>query len=242
MLAQGEIDRAESSLHTRAMLISAVSSADPLRVGLEHSAFDVHYSRPGPHAVASALQAVPQVVLVDGRTNEADAITLCKNIRSMPQLASALLVVVTRDEGDDLRSQALAAGADECFAEPPTSAELRRCLEAVKRRIQDATPRDVLRYADLELDLRRHRVRRDGAVIWLSALQMRLSKFLMENPAVVFTRQELLESVWGDRKLDEGTVTVGIVRLRRALNSTGRPNLLRQVRGFGYALDADFDR
>jgi two-component system phosphate regulon response regulator PhoB len=71
---------------------------------------------------------------------------------------------------------------------------------------------------------------------------MRLLKFLMENPAVVFSRQELLEAVWGDKALDEGTVTVGMVRLRRALNSTGRPNLLRQVRGFGYALDADTDR
>ncbi len=242
MLAHGEIDRAESGSPTRAMLISTVSSADSLRVSLEHSAFDVHYSRPGPNAVASALRARPQVVLVDCRTNESDAIALCKKIRAMPELSSALLVVITRDEQNDLRSQALAAGADECFAEPPTIAELRGCLKAVRGRIEDAAPREVLRYADLELDLRRHRVRRDGSLIWLSALQLRLLKFLMENPAVVFTRQELLEAVWRDKKLEEGTVTVGIVRLRRALNSTGRPNLLRQVRGFGYALDADFDR
>ncbi|MBA2466920.1 MAG: winged helix-turn-helix domain-containing protein [Sphingomonas sp.] len=100
----------------------------------------------------------------------------------------------------------------------------------------------MLRYADLELDLRGHKVRRAGSIIWLSTLQLRLLTFLMENPAVVFTRQELLEAVWGDTTLDEGAVTVGVVRLRRALSSTGRPNLIRQVRGFGYALDADFDR
>jgi two-component system phosphate regulon response regulator PhoB len=242
MLAQGEIDRAESQPHTRAMLISTVSSADPLRVGLEHSAFDVRHSRPGPHALAAAVQARPQAVLVDGRTNEADALLLCKSLRSMPELASALLIIINREDRDDLRAQAIEAGADEWFAEPSTSAELRRSLEAVKRRINEATPRGILRYADLELDLKRHRVRRDSAVIWLSSLQMRLLKFLMENPAVVFSRQELLEAVWGDKALDEGTVTVGMVRLRRALNSTGRPNLLRQVRGFGYALDADTDR
>jgi DNA-binding response OmpR family regulator len=225
------------------VLISNVSSADALRVSLEHSAFDVHYSRPGPQAVAAAVKARPQVLLLDCRSNGAEALALCRDLRSEPELASALLVAIIGQDGGDLRSQALNAGADECFAEPSTSGELRRRFEAVKRRINEAAaPRGILRYADLELDLKRHRVRRDGAVIWLSALQMRLLQFLMENPAVVFTRQELLEAVWGDKTLDEGTVTVGVVRLRRALNSTGRPNLLRQVRGFGYALDADLER
>jgi two-component system phosphate regulon response regulator PhoB len=100
---------------------------------------------------------------------------------------------------------------------------------------------DVLRYADIELDLRRHKVRRGGQTINLSWLQMRLLRYLMENPGVVFSRQELLQAVWGDKRLDGGAVTVCLVRLRRALNSAGGSNLIRQVRGIGYALDTDLD-
>ncbi len=127
------------------------------------------------------------------------------------------------------------------FSRTKTGRELWSRLEAAKRRIRKDVSSEILKYADVELDLRRHKVRRAGTSIGLSSLQMRLLKYLMENPAVVFTRQELLEAVWGDKKLDDGAVTVGVVRLRRALNSTGLPNLIRQVRGIGYALDADLD-
>lgn len=244
MFAHSEIDRADlDDSDTRALLISNVSSADSLRAGLERSGLDIHYSQTGPQAIAAAVQARPQLMLVDCRSNETDVLELCRNLRSVSELASALLIVITREEDrEDLRVRALDAGADDCFAEPPTSRELLHRLDVVKRRIKKDIPGEVLRYADVELDLRRHKLRRAGTLIWLSSLQIRLLKFLMENPAVVFTRQELLEAVWGDKKLDEGTVTVGVVRLRRALNSTGRPNLIRQVRGFGYALDADFEK
>lgn len=243
MLAHNEIDRGDlDDSDTRALLISNVPPADSLRTSLARSALDVHYSRPGQQAIAAAVQSRPHILLVDCRSNEADALQLCKTLRSQAAVSSALLVVITRDEREDLRAHAFDAGADDCFAEPATSRELWGRLDVVRRRIKKDEPSEVLRYADLELDLRRHKVRRDGALIWLSSLQMRLLKFLMENPAVVFTRQELLEAVWDDKKLDEGTVTVAVVRLRRSLSSTGRPNLIRQVRGFGYALDADFEK
>ncbi len=242
MLAHSEAGRRDSSeADTRALLISDGSPADSLRTNLERSTLDLHFSRPGAQAIAAAIQDRPQILLVDCRSDEARALQLCSTLRSVDELASAFLIVVTRDDREDLRIRAFEAGADDCFAEPPTSRELWSRLDAVKRRIKKDGPSDTLRYADIELDLRRHKVRRAGSAITLSSLQMRLLKYLMENPAVVFTRDELLEAVWGDKKLDEGAVTVGVVRLRRALNSTGRPNLIRQVRGIGYALDADLD-
>lgn len=241
MLAHSEIGRRDfSEADIRALFISSGSPADSLRIDLERS-LDLHFCRPGAEAVAAAIQERPQMLLVDCRTDEAKALQLCSTLRSLDELASAFLIVITRDDREDLRIRAFEAGADDCFAEPPTGRELWSRLDAVRRRIKKDVPGETLRYADVELDLRRHKVRRDGAAIGLSSLQMRLLKYLMENPAVVFTRQELLEAVWGDRKLDEGAVTVGVVRLRRALNSTGRPNLIRQVRGIGYALDSDLD-
>lgn len=241
MLAHGEIGRRDfSGADMRALFISGVSPADPLRIDLDRS-LDLNSCRPGAEAVAAAIHQRPQVLLVDCRADEAKGLQLCSTLRSLDELASAYLIVITPDDREDLRIRAFEAGADDCFAEPPTSRELRSRLDSIRRRIRQDLSSDVLTYADIELDLRRHKVRRAGSAIALSSLQMRLLKYLMENPAVVFSRQELLEAVWGDKKLDEGAVTVGVVRLRRALNSTGRPNLIRQVRGIGYALDAELD-
>lgn len=242
MLAHSEIGRGDlDEPVTRALLISDVSPADSLRARLERTPLDLQSSRSGAQAVAAALQARPQVVLVDCRFDESKALQLCTTLRSVGEIASAFMIVITSDEREELRIRAFEAGADDCFAEPPTSRELWSRLDAIKRRIKKDSSADVLRYADVELDLRRHKVRRGGCLICLSSLQMRLLRYLMENPAVVFTRDELLEAVWGNKKLGEGAVTVGLVRLRRALNSTGGPNLIRQVRGVGYALDADID-
>lgn len=241
MLAQSEIGRRDfSDADIRALFISAVSPSDPLRINLDRS-LDLHSCRPGAEAVAAAIQERPQMLLVDCRTDEAKGLQLCSTLRSLDELASAFLIVITREDREDLRIRAFEAGADDCFVEPSTARELWSRLDAFARRIRKDVPSEIIRYADIELDLRRHKVKRGGESIGLSSLQMRLLRYLMENPAVVFTRQELLEAVWGDKKLDEGAVTVGVVRLRRALNSTGRPNLIRQVRGIGYALDADLD-
>lgn len=241
MLAHGEITRSDlRKTEVRALFISSVSPADPLRIDLDR-AFDLLSCRPGAEAVAAAIHQRPQLLLVDCRIDESRGLQLCSTLRSLAELASTFLVVITPGGREELRIRAFEAGADDCFAEPATTAELGSRLDSIRRRIRQDSPSDLLTYADVELDLRRHKVRRAGATIALSSLQMRLLKYLMENPAVVFTRQELLEAVWGDNKLDEGAVTVGVVRLRRALNSTGRPNLIRQVRGIGYALDSDLD-
>ncbi len=190
MLAHSEIGhRAFSEADTRTLLISDVSPADPLRINLERSALDLHSCRAGAQAVAAAVQERPQLLLVDSRADEAMALRLCSTLRSLDELASAFLIVITCDDREDLRIKAFEAGADDCFAEPATSRELWSRLDAVKRRIRKDAPSEILRYADVELDLRRHKVRRAGASISLSSLQMRLLKYLMENPAVVFRRR-----------------------------------------------------
>lgn len=242
MLAHREFGRGDlDGSPTRALLVSDVPSSDSLRLSLARAPLDLHSSRSGAQAITVALQARPHVVLVDCRQDESKALQLCSTLRSVGEIASAFMIVITSDEREELRIQAFEAGADDCFAEPPTSRELWSRLDSIGRRIRKDSSTEVVRYADVELDLRRHKVRRAGRLIVLSSLQMRLLRYLMENPAVVFTREELLEAVWGDKSLDEGAVTVGVVRLRRALNSTGGPNLIRQVRGVGYALDSDLD-
>ena len=242
MLAQREVSREPSDeAETRALLISNAPTTDSLRSSLEGSPLNLHHSRLGLEAVTAAVLERPPVVLVDGREEPRTALQICSALRSRAEIASAFLIVILQDDHEHSRIEAFDAGADDCFAEPAAKRELWSRLEAVRRRIRNDVASDVIRYADVELDLRRHKVRRSGKVIDLSTAQMRLLRFLMEHPGVVFTRQQLLEAVWRDSTLDPGAVTVGVVRLRRALKSTGGSDLIRQVRGIGYSLDADLD-
>ena len=97
----------------------------------------------------------------------------------------------------------------------------------------------VLRYADIELDLNRFKVRRNGKFVPLSAMQIRLLRHFLENPEIVFTRKELLQSVWQNDEIDDGAVTACVSRMRSALNAVGGPDLIRSVSRIGYALDAE---
>lgn len=242
MLARSEVGRETAGrAETQALLISNAPPTDSLKSNLEGSSLEIHHSPLGAEAVAAAVRRRPSILLFDARNDPQSALQLCSRLRTQAEIASAFLVVVLRHDHEYLRIQAFDAGADECFAEPPTQRELWSRIEGVKRRIRNDARNEVISYADLELDLRRHKVRRSGRVIELSTAQMRLLRYLMEHPGVVFTRQQLLEAVWRDNSLDEGAVTVGVVRLRRALKSTGGPDLIRQVRGIGYSLDADLD-
>ena len=99
----------------------------------------------------------------------------------------------------------------------------------------------VVRVGDLELDLHRYRVRRAGSSVPITAMQCRLLRYLMERPSTVVSRKRLLRDLWEDEALDEGTVTAGIVRLRRALGIVGGPDLIRNVRGQGYRFVANPD-
>lgn len=101
---------------------------------------------------------------------------------------------------------------------------------------------EILRYADVEFDIGRLKVWRNGRFIRLSTMQMRLLRHLLENPEVVFSRQQLIDAVWGGEKLTEGAVTACISRIRSALDAPGGPTLIRSISGVGYALDIEADR
>ncbi|HYI43223.1 MAG TPA: winged helix-turn-helix domain-containing protein [Sphingomicrobium sp.] len=241
-MAQREVGRATSNeAETEALLVSDAPAGDSLTGNLEGSPFTVRHQPLGPEAITAAVQARPSVVLIDGRQEMQKALQVCSALRSRAEIGPAFIIIILRDDREQTRVDSFEAGADECFAEPASRRELWFRLEAIKRRMRNDVSGEVIRYADVELDLRRHRVRRSGQLIDLSTAQMRLLRYLMEHPGVVFTRQELLEAVWRDSTLDEGAVTVGVVRLRRALKSTGGADLIRQVRGIGYSLDADLD-
>jgi two-component system, OmpR family, phosphate regulon response regulator PhoB len=156
-----------------------------------------------------------------------------RNGRTMP-----VLILTARDRWSD-KVQGFDAGADDYVAKPFSPTELVARIRAVLRRIRPALADEALSYADIVMDLVGHRVTRGGKPVHLGPTEFRLLRHFMEHPGRVFSREQLLDSVWGkDVYVEARTVDVHIRRLRMALNGSDRADLIRTVRAAGYALDA----
>lgn len=206
---------------------------------LQSIGFDIEHVPPDLAAITAATRNPPDLILIDWPTAAADGIQLCRSLRAVRETEDIPLVVLSDSADQEQRLKALEAGADECLTEPVTTRESILRIQALRRLFDHAASPRVLRYEHVEIDLDQYKVRRNGAPVSLTAMQFRLLRFLMEHPTTVFSRPQLLESVWQNAALDVGAVTACLVRLRRALNGAGGPNLIRNVPGCGYALDAD---
>src|SRR4029453_9443789 len=165
-------------------------------------------------------------------------IEVCRRLRRTPGTASVPIIMITgRDEESD-RIRGLETGADDYVTKPFSPRELIARIGAVLRRARPVMESEELRFADVEMDLARHRVRRSGRNFALWPTDFRLLRPLMEHPRRVFSRERLLDVVWGrDKEIEIRTVDVHVRRLRQALGISGKPELIRTVRQAGYALD-----
>lgn len=233
-LAQGTSETEYESL-----LISNSSRVTDVTAALTGMNFGVHPAPLSSEAVTLASRFGADLLVVDCRSDELTALQLCRSLRALPETASVPLFVIADEAQSSLRGRAIQSGADDCLFGAPAPDEFLPRFHAVKQRLERLTNSMVLSYAGIELDKRKYKVWWQGRYIPLSMAQFRLIRFLLENPTVVFSREQLLEAVWGDPSLDKGTVTVALVRLRKAIQSVGGPNLIRRVRGVGYAIDED---
>ena len=183
-------------------------------------------------------RVLPRVLIVE---DEAPLVTLLRYnleregfaVEAAADGEEALLRIA---EGDRIRG--LDSGADDYVVKPFSPSELVARLRAVIRRAQPNAADSSLDYADVKMDLTAHRVSRDGEPVHLGPTEFRLLRHFLHNPGRVFSREQLLDRVWGDdSEVEMRTVDVHIRRLRQALNAGGRPDLLRTVRSVGYALD-----
>jgi two-component system phosphate regulon response regulator PhoB len=165
-------------------------------------------------------------------------IEVCRQLRSKPETKRAPIIMLTArgEETDKLRG--LDSGCDDYITKPFSPAELIARINAVLRRSKPELSSEMLTFEDLAMDLAAHRVRRNGQDIHLGPTEFRLLRHLMQHPGRVFTREQLLDSVWGrDVYVEPRTVDVHIRRLRKALNQGGEDDLIRTVRSAGYSLD-----
>jgi two-component system phosphate regulon response regulator PhoB len=210
-----------------------------LRYNLEKEGFAVCEAADGEEALVQIAERKPDVVLLDWMLPLVSGIEVCRQIRRAPHSRSLPVIMLTArgEEGDRVRG--LNSGADDYVVKPFSPTELIARLRAVIRRTQPSAAEDMLSFADVTMDLAAHRVTRDGRPIHLGPTEFRLLRFLMQHPGRVFSREQLLDRVWGHGVyVEQRTVDVHIRRLRKALNEYTEVDLVRTVRSAGYALDA----
>jgi two-component system phosphate regulon response regulator PhoB len=178
-------------------------------------------------------------VILDWMIEGVSGIEVCRRLRRRESTAAVPIIMLTARGEESDRIRGLETGADDYVTKPFSPRELLARVGAVLRRVRPALAGEQLSYADLELDVNSHRVRRAGKPVQLGPTEFRLLRHLMENPGRVFSRERLLDAVWShDSDIDARTVDVHVRRLRKALNEGGLPDLIRTVRSAGYSLDS----
>lgn len=214
-----------------------------LRYNLEAEGYDVDSVSRGDEAEIRLREQVPDIVLLDWMLPGLSGIELCRRIRARSETERLPVIMLTArgEEGDRIRG--LSTGADDYIVKPFSVPELLARVRALLRRTKPAHIATLLRAGDIELDRETHRVRRAGQELHLGPTEFRLLEFLMQSPGRVFSREHLLNAVWGhDVYIDERTVDVHVGRLRKAINLPRRPDPIRTVRGAGYSFDETFAR
>ena len=202
--------------------------------------FDVKQTPDGEEALLLAQESAPDIVLLDWMVEGLSGIEVCRRLRRMPETANVPIIMLTARGEEEDRVRGLETGADDYVTKPFSPRELVARVGAVLRRVRPALAGEALIYADIEMDTVGHKVRRAGSTVPLGPTEFRLLKHFLEHPGWVFSRERLLDSVWGhDSDIEPRTVDVHIRRLRKAINEGGRPDIIRTVRSAGYALDAD---
>ncbi len=214
-----------------------------LRYNLEAEGYRVETAGRGDEADLRLREDPPDLAVIDWMLPGLSGIELIRRLRARPetQLLPVIMLTARGEEGERVRG--LATGADDYIVKPFSVPELLARMRALLRRTRPERVATVLTAGDVELDREKKRVSRSGREVMLGPTEFRLLEFLMQSPGRVFSREQLLDGVWGrDVYIDERTVDVHVGRLRKALNRGRAPDPIRTVRGAGYALDERFGR
>jgi two-component system, OmpR family, phosphate regulon response regulator PhoB len=210
-----------------------------LRYNLEREGFAVNEAHDGEEALLQLRESKPDAVLLDWMLPRISGLEVCRQIRRAPAWRDLPVIILTArgEEGDRVRG--LDSGADDYVVKPFSPGELLARLRAVIRRARPTAAAQMLHFDDVAMDLGAHRVTRGSTTVHLGPTEFRLLRFFLERPGRVFSREQLLDAVWGrDAEVELRTVDVHIRRLRKALNNGDRVDLIRTVRAAGYALDS----
>jgi two-component system phosphate regulon response regulator PhoB len=214
-----------------------------LRYNLEAEGYAVETVVRGDEADLLLKEHAPDLIILDWMLPGLSGIELCRRLRARAETKRLPIIMLTARGEESERVRGLATGADDYIVKPFSVPELSARVRALLRRALPERVADVLSFGDLEVDREKRRVSRAGRAIDLGPTEYRLLEFLMERPGRVFSREQLLNGVWGSQiYIDERTVDVHVGRLRKALNRGHTTDPIRTVRGAGYALDDRFGK
>jgi two-component system phosphate regulon response regulator PhoB len=211
-----------------------------LRYNLEKQGFRVEEAVDGNEALARVAEGRPDVVLLDWMLPTLSGIEVCRQIRRRPATRDLPVIMVTARTEDQDAVRALDIGADDYITKPFAVEALLARIRALLRRSGSVPTKGTLTFLDLSMDQDAHRVVRNGRSLHLGPTEYRLLEFFLMHPGRVFSREQLLDAVWGrDIHVEPRTVDVHIRRLRKAINAENEVDIIRTVRSAGYALDLE---
>src|SRR5437588_6288694 len=214
-----------------------------LRYNLEAEGYAVDTAVRGDEAEVKLKEAAPDLVVLDWMLPGMSGIELCRRLRARAETERLPILMLTARGEESERVRGLATGADDYLVKPFSVPELLARIRALLRRAHPTRVAGLLQIGEVELDRDKRPVLRAGRDVHLGPTEFRLLEYLMQSAGRVFSREQLLDGVWGrDVYIDERTVDVHVGRLRRALNRDGARDPIRTVRGGGYAFDDRFDR
>jgi two-component system, OmpR family, phosphate regulon response regulator PhoB len=214
-----------------------------LRYNLEAEGYQVDSAGRGDDADLRLRESPPDLAVIDWMLPGLSGIELIRRVRGRAETRLLPIIMLTARGEEGERVRGLATGADDYIVKPFSVPELLARIRALLRRARPERVAEVLTAGDIELDREKKRVSRSGREISLGPTEFRLLEFFMQSPGRVFSREQLLDGVWGrDVYIDERTVDVHVGRLRKALNRGRVPDPIRTVRGAGYSLDDRFGK
>jgi two-component system phosphate regulon response regulator PhoB len=212
-----------------------------LRYNLEKEGYRVFEARDGEEALLVADETQPDLVILDWMLPQLSGIEVCRRMRTRGHLRNTPIIMLTARGEETDRIRGLDTGADDYIVKPFSMSELHARIRAVMRRVRPSLVEDVIQVGEITMDRGSHRVRRAGRDIHLGPTEYRLLDQLMQHPGRVFSREQLLDAVWGsDIYVEARTVDVHVGRLRKALNEPGERDPIRTVRSAGYSFDETF--
>ncbi|MET3662720.1 phosphate regulon transcriptional regulator PhoB [Aquamicrobium ahrensii] len=221
--------------------IMVVEDEEPLgvllRYNLEAEGYQVEIVTRGDEAELRLQENVPDLLVLDWMVPAVSGIELCRRLRMREQTERLPIIMLTARGEESDRVRGLSTGSDDYLVKPFSMPELVARVKALLRRAKPEVLSSVLKVGDIVLDREQHRVYRKKSEIKLGPTEFRLLEFMMQHPGRVFSRGQLLDNVWGETiYIDERTVDVHVGRLRKAVNTGRMPDVIRTVRGSGYAI------
>ncbi len=211
-----------------------------LQYNLDKEGYEVALAQDGEEALMMVDERLPDLVVLDWMLPKVSGIEVCRRLRSRAETRNIPIILLTARGEETDRIRGLDTGADDYVVKPFSMSELTARIRAVLRRIRPGLAEDRIRQGDITIDRVAHRVRRGAREVHLGPTEFRLLDYLMQHPGRVFSREQLLDAVWGsDVYVEARTVDVHIGRLRKALNQDIEDDPIRTVRSAGYSLDLE---